>query len=263
MLAWPLCCVLDDGNQRVVEASRYYGTATPLVGSFLVTAHHVVEGAREAAEKSGSQPALVLPRTRTRFRSIPFKVLLSLPDTDLALLTVEADIDDPQKLLPPVTANAIAGTPVSSAGFPHVSGPALFYRLHRGHIVSRTYKTSDDTYSALRDGVRIYELSYRVPKGLSGAAVMDETGMIVGVVVGEHQTEVDVRMTESVQDGVERYESIARHFIAYGLAVDFRELLEANHEGKTVRSLLLDAGLKESEHHALLSSDVPPPHGDD
>ena len=134
-------------------------------GGYLVTALHVVRGAREIR---------AVPRTGPQLEA---RLLGSDPATDLALLKVEAELP----VLEPAPRPAL-GAPVCALGNPFGSGPSVSCG-----VVSARDRTGMG-FNRIEDFI---QTDAAVNPGMSGGALVDAQGRLLGVLLAIFTREAD------------------------------------------------------------------------
>lgn len=125
----------------------------------ILTACHVVDGADEI---------LVSTSDGREFRA---EILKKSRSNDLALLKIDASIDDYLPLKPASEVNL--GLPVFTMGFP------------AGNILGKSIKYSDGAISSLSgvgDEQSLFQITIPIQPGNSGGPVVTEDGFVIGVV---------------------------------------------------------------------------------
>lgn len=210
---------IDPGPEDSFRAIDIVGTCSSIGSCYLITAGHVVEALGDAARGA---VRVVDPRTMTPhgLRIVDHEVLAH----DLGLLHVEIPDEDAKgwvKEPPWLSSQLDLLAPVASMGFPYgmqhdAQGSTSLLRAFSGHVVSGRRYLPPGMKPPAFDA---YELSFAVPRGLSGAPLLDYrtadgTTAVSGIVIGNGresmlvhtQTEKDSATKETVV--VERWESL-------------------------------------------------------
>ncbi|MBL0319827.1 MAG: trypsin-like peptidase domain-containing protein [Alphaproteobacteria bacterium] len=205
--AAPLSSASDDGTtpsrDNDPNVTTYHissGTGFYVQPNYVITNNHVVESCQTIAlrRKDGFKPAMVIA-SDTR--------------NDLALLKTDAQ---PEAIASLRSNSEISiGEPVSVIGYPKEHGLTGDYTTARGKVL--------DLSGPLRDDNRI-QFSDMVEKGNSGGPLIDESGNIIGVVVGKvNYYEMDVDLKQH---------SDAKPVKTTGIAINLptlRTFLDRNH----------------------------------
>lgn len=144
-------------NQAPVEGMS--GTGFVISSSGLViTAHHVVDGAKNIRVYRGSKGYVA-------------EVVTANKTLDLALLRTDAALN-PLRMAPSQSVRLAQG--VFTIGFPNTDVQGLSPKVTRGEISS---------LSGLRDSPRHWQISAPVQPGNSGGPLFDTSGRVIGMVV--------------------------------------------------------------------------------
>jgi S1-C subfamily serine protease len=145
----------------VVEHPEQYGTAFFLIGVGLVTAAHCV---RDVTEVEVLHPA----RLTTKFRA---KVQHYDKDRDLAVLDASLIPATEYHELAPANVAAAVADAVTAVGFPDW-GLGERMNIRPGRVSSLT----------VRSGVQLIEVTQQLTPGMSGGAILNDEGNVVGII---------------------------------------------------------------------------------
>jgi hypothetical protein len=205
----------------ILDPRAVYGTAFYLADDIFVTAAHVIDAASEHDHCGLGATA------GSKWRGHRITELESLPNYDLAFLRV------PHFPTPKAIRWESSELPmlehVQATGFPYalnLQERILHIRAFRGHTCS------SKTWASLQAHPRVYELSFHVPRGLSGAPLWTvrfrSPLTMAGIVFGNSRTDMIVcSERESLDEGTERtvYERVES--LHLGLALQSQALLLA------------------------------------
>jgi hypothetical protein len=241
-----LVCPLVGGrplDEHTTALKCIYGTAFPIGGPHFLTARHCVPDPAPdlvygigypAPEKHGLGIVRVVSAE-------PFD------QHDMALLVAGAPVPhvEVQKWSLPV-ATALAD--VWATGYPHALDIAdmgfIAQRAFKGHIVSHV------PHQRIGEGkfIDVYELSFMVPKGLSGAPLFlqGDAPLVAGLMLGMRQTDMEVlREVEATDDKktVEIVYYVQR--MHYGMAITSATIADIHSGtlGKKIGAYLQENGL--------------------
>lgn len=193
----------EDEERSVFEGNLVFGTASYLGGDIFITAAHVLKSALELGQMAVGFTSGVGIRVNC-FSEYDLK-----EDFDIGFF--RAKPENPKKFN--WTFNELASlADVKAIGYPFATDNENFtinIRGFKGHVVST------GPHFRLKAKPMIYELSFAVPKGLSGAPIIDEeTKEICGIVIENNETKIMVYNSGEVikSNGnveiVERYNSM-------------------------------------------------------
>ena len=166
------------GDDVALSTPRVTGTGFFITeGGFLITNHHVVEGANQV-------------RLSTNGSLIVAKVVKLDAANDLALLKAEGKFT----ALPVTTSRAVKlGSSVATVGFPNIGLQGYAPKLSKGEIASLT---------GAADDARYFQISVPMQPGNSGGALVDERGNVVGVVSAKLNARVALDASGSLPENV-------------------------------------------------------------
>lgn len=235
-------------NQFHVEG-EVQGTAFSLGEDFMITAGHVVK----SLELTQDQCICLGVVEDTFLKAVRVKEF-ELLEKDIALLKVDYIYPGSEHwfhrlkwLDSDLNPFSIIRTMGYAYGMHRVDDhQSIVNRCFEGHIVSRL--VSFKPVGSQLQPFSAYELSFLVPRGLSGAPVISSGGELVvqGIVIGNTQTRMMVfRSEERIEEtnqttAVEQYDALT-----LGVAVTAREVmgLDSNLLGVSIRSHLENNGL--------------------
>jgi TPR repeat protein len=174
----------DQGAERRPEAvaaedePKATGTGFLITrNGYLVTNHHVVEGAGKV-------------RVQTSAGLLDAEVVRVDDTSDLALLKVAGTFE----ALPVVSSrSARLGATVATVGFPNVGLQGFEPKLSKGDISS---------LAGIQDDVRFFQISVPVQPGNSGGALVDVKGNVVGVVSAQLSQKAALESTGTLAQSV-------------------------------------------------------------
>lgn len=144
--------------EQAAQGKGSFGTAWLSDRGYLVTAYHVVDGAREIAIRS--RDGVVTDA----------KLVASDPQNDIAILSAAVGVVPG---LPVARGLPGLGAKVFTIGYPHPELMGLSQKLTSGDISS---------LSGIRDDPRIMQISAPVQSGNSGGPLVNMSGEVVGMV---------------------------------------------------------------------------------
>jgi hypothetical protein len=240
-----LVCPLVGG--RLLDAHTttvrcIYGTTFPIGGPYFLTARHCVPD-----HASNVVYGIGYPEPEEHRLGI-VRVVSAEPfdQHDVALLVAGAAVPHVQ-VQEWSLAVATGLADVWAAGYPHALDIAdkgfIAQRAFKGHVVSHV------PHERLSDGkfIDVYELSFMVPKGLSGAPLFlqGDPPLIAGLMLGMRQTDMEVlREVEATDDNktVEFVYYVQR--MHYGMAITSTAIADIHSDtlGKTIGEYLRESG---------------------
>jgi len=151
---------MKDAQAQGQESKIGFGTAWLSDTGYLVTAYHVIDGAK--------QLTVVLPDKSTT----PAEVVLTDPANDLAVLSAQLPASASRGLVMS-KAPVSLGTAVFTVGFPHPDMLGLKPKFTSGHVSSLAGQADDP---------RILQISTPVQAGNSGGPLVNQSGEVVGII---------------------------------------------------------------------------------
>jgi hypothetical protein len=221
-------------EKRVLQIRQVCGTAFSIGGGFFATAEHVL---RTVSDYEAPQLGIPHPTRNGEWSYVNIDAVDLKPEVDLGILSAKV----PHFLIPPwdLVDRPMLST-VRSVGYPYALDDEngwIMFRAFQGYI------TALYPWTAFSARPLCYELSFQVPRGLSGAPLIMETESgpkVGGMLVGNRSTEMLVYTTKEVlkdkkETVVERYESLQ-----LGIAVRTISLLDLHSEilGGTIKEHL-------------------------
>jgi len=216
------------------EVKELCGTAFPIGPGIFVTAGHVLRNAlthKTAAIGFGTEGRssswIGSPIRDTEFLDHDMGLCRAAVPPSARVMSLVWEDRAPEPLR----------TAVGALGYPYgldIESNMIIVRAFRGHIVCERFQKQ------LPGSPRVYELSFPCPRGLSGAPLwLDDDALVVGVVVGNHITEMEVYSETEVEKETGR-ETVFRKTEALhlGLAVTSQAILG-------LRSTMLKGTVKE------------------
>lgn len=249
-LALPVFHAVRNSDGSFEKKGEVRGTAFSIGGDYMITAAHVLTG----IPTSGQDLALV--GISHPEKGLMAAIVAEYEDLqcDVAILRVTYSMPDLSQCF-----NRFQWSSKQLNPFENVRSVGYAYGLHKvdeeetvvvrgfqGHIVSSLdrFRPVGGTGSPFS----VYELSFAVPRGLSGSPLLNAQGKVIvhGVVIGNSESKMLVFSSEekvveeSSSTFVEQYESLT-----LGVAVRTDQLLNLDSEllGSTVEKYLSDSDL--------------------
>jgi len=214
---FPLVGLEKDKESDVLEKKEIFGTAFYILEGYFITAGHVVQNANNC-EKAGVG-YMIGERYRINFLT-DYEIF---EDIDLAIIRVEHVIPTTKAIRWNLEYPNLL-TDIMAIGYPYGLNRAdrtIKTRAFKGHIISVS------KFMRLKNNPISLELSFQCPRGLSGAPVINvNTESIIGIVIGNEQTEMEVLREKEVisSEKVETY--IKSEVFSYGIAITINELVK-------------------------------------
>jgi V8-like Glu-specific endopeptidase len=229
-------------NSETVEIKQVYGTAFYIGNNLFLTAGHCLSKIKERQFLGVGYPQ----PSKTELGLVAFKYGETFDEYDVAL--VETDRDVPHIEIQKWSLDVVTSLhDVWTAGYPHALDISdmgfVAQRAFKGHTVSHI------PFKRLPKGgfVDAYELSFMVPKGISGAPVFSSgSTTILGMILGMKETGMEVcREFEASDDGKIAEFVYSRQIMYYGVAVTAQAIAKIHSKklGSTIGEYLKQENL--------------------
>lgn len=209
--------------ENIVSPRNIYGTAFSIGNGFFMTAGHSIKAA--FSENDTISIGIVSGNDYIAYEADSSEVI---DDFDVGFIKTIRTIER-AKTNKWVTSRLPSLYDVIAGGFPYAMDNernTIGTRSFKGYVVSMK------PFSSFSSDIRVYELSFQCPRGLSGAALTTNEDMpqVAGIIVGNSSMEMNVfTQKEILEDGtttiVERYEALQ-----LGIAVTSIQMFEINSE---------------------------------
>jgi hypothetical protein len=239
-----------EGENGICRIKQEYGTAFSIGRDLILTAGHSV-----AKPDEPDRLIVALPKsfsgtlgTDTEYLSIVEAERIATHDIGVARVSINFENTFPTLVRAHWSFDRLPHlADVGCGGFPHALNilefNAMAYRSHKGYIVAYLpHRFASDS-----DPFEIYEVSFQVAIGMSGAPLIRlDHGTVAGVLVGTRETDVRLVLEQEISSEGQRVETTTTvQRVHYGVAIPSFVIANLKFDllGGTVREYLQRQGL--------------------
>jgi hypothetical protein len=210
-----------------VEILRIIGTTFHIGGNYFITAAHVIEQLLPYQQKGIGKKGKTTKNGEYTLEPIVFnefeegKNYEILKDTDIGILHLEVNPNfsfywSRNQYFPPQI--------VKRWGFPFsldTTKNEIYIRALEGKIVSVR------NFHQFKKMIKVYEVSIFFPRGISGGFLLNENLKIIGVIVGNTNTEMNIYQVEEKIESMNKTTIYStKEVMTYGIAITNQEVLK-------------------------------------
>lgn len=218
--------IYEDGKYKIPNP-QVFGTASYIGNGFFITAGHVIENAQSVGKiRLGYFNEIRDNAQLQTISSLKNEVNHAM---DVGILFVHDLVDFKPRTLMWKPEFLSLNTEVLAVGFPFavdLENKRINARSFAGRIAARgkfLFKPNSQVVA--------YELSFPVPRGLSGAPLLDHHLSAYGVIVGNNEMEMEVTYSkEELKDGGVERTYIRREYLSLGVANAFSSFKDIHFE---------------------------------
>lgn len=195
------------------------GTAFAINERIFITAGHCLPEIFDNQISIG-----IVSNSDSHYRSYPVKRYEIIEEIDLGIIETASDCE--VKSICWSSKRAHDATKISASGYAYgldIKNKSLYNRTFTGYTVA-----SKQNFRLKDKKLKLYELSFICPKGLSGAPVIDESkGVIIGVILGNTKYEIELgSFKEQIKSKEETKTYITTETMKLGEASQVHTLLD-------------------------------------
>lgn len=208
----------SDKKVRFLSQKTVFGTAFYIHNGYFITAAHVVENATLHGEMNlGYSPKGA--KGIVPLKSSNLSLYEVNKDHDLAILYIKDMGDIDADCFKWISEEVPLNDKIYSIGYPFGYNPDL--NMLTARCLSGSIVACELGLFIENKDIRAYELMFSVPRGLSGAPVLqDRSGKICGMAVANNETEMMVNsLEETDSDGIKTHKYTRKEFINFGVAI--------------------------------------------